>query len=205
MSFNLNSGKSRFFTREVICQNAFESVQNKGLINKIIGLFDKFHPDSNYRFWLASCVEAFLRGFNETHQIFIAHSGLLYSLLDQVLNQGTNKPSNIQISYDLIGEIVKFNKYNVVLFENICQEFSWSEKLSQHALTNVIDSNVFLRALLLSFEKFHFISGDDFNEGSKLYELFSGEIKRVFQLIIESIDATLINQDSKLFWRELTN
>ncbi|CAM9548645.1 unnamed protein product, partial [Sphacelaria rigidula] len=34
----------------------------RGLLSKIVDVFMKEPMDSLYRFWLASCVEAFLRG-----------------------------------------------------------------------------------------------------------------------------------------------
>lgn len=37
-------------------------VDTRGLLSKIVDVFMKEPMDSLYRFWLASCVEAFLRG-----------------------------------------------------------------------------------------------------------------------------------------------
>ena len=146
--------KSTSFFNEKICtHNAFENVQTKGLLNKIISLLQKFHPNSTYHFWLSSCVESFLRGFDCSHQIFVAHSGLLFTLLNQILTNQITKSNNIQISYDLIGEIIKFNKYNIIFLENLCQKFGWSQLLANQVSHNVIDSNVFLRSMLLSSEK----------------------------------------------------
>lgn len=39
-----------------------EWVHTRGLLSKIVDVFMKEPMDSLYRFWLASCVEAFLRG-----------------------------------------------------------------------------------------------------------------------------------------------
>jgi len=155
MTMEPNNPEERFFTRDRLINNAFENVKEKGLMNKVISLLKKYHPNSNYRFWLASCVESFLRGFHSVHQIFVAHTGLLYNLIEQILKKRISKVNNIQISYDLIGEIIKFNKYNIILLENLCTEYNWLEALMDHAGTNVVDSNVFLRALILSFEKFN--------------------------------------------------
>ena len=154
MTLEPNDPRQIFFTDAVLTSNAFENVQNKGLLNKIASLLAKSHPNSNYRFWLASCLESFLRGFHPIHQIFVAHTGVIYDFLEKLLTKKTTKANNIQISYDLIGETIKFNKYNTILLEKICERFGWLKLFPYHASLNIIDSNVFLRALLLSYEKF---------------------------------------------------
>jgi len=156
MTLESNNLGQIFFTEEILMKNAFENVENKGLLHKIIILIFKTHPNSNYRFWLSSCVEAFLRGSNKIYQIFVAHTGLMYEFMEKVLEKKTTKANNIQISYDLMGEILKFNKYCVIFLEKICEKFGWLKALPYHASLNLIDSNVFLRALFLSYEKFDF-------------------------------------------------
>lgn len=42
-------------------------VDTRGLLSKIVDVFMKEPMDSLYRFWLASCVEAFLRGGRFVH------------------------------------------------------------------------------------------------------------------------------------------
>jgi len=154
MTSEPNNSNNVFFTDEAMTTNAFENIENKGLLHKIIILIGKSHPNSNYRFWLASCVEAFLRGSNTIYQIFVAHTGLMYDLVEKILEKKTTKANNIQISYDLVGEIIKFNKYNVIFLDKICERFGWLKLLPYNSSLNLIDSNVFLRALLLSYEKF---------------------------------------------------
>jgi len=200
MSVKGHDSNQQFFTSEILQNDAFANVEKKGLLHKIINLFNYFHPNSNYRFWLASCVEAFLRGFHEAHQVFVAHTGILYHLLDQIINKKISRASNLQISYDLIGEIVKFNKYNIIFLENMSETLGWTQNLVEKALVNVVDSNVFLRAMFLSFERFGHSQANkglpSFNEQSKLYSYFSQEQMKCFHLIIESVESTLINQDN---------
>jgi len=191
--------ENSFFAKSTLKENAFESVEKKGLLNKIISLFSRFHPNSNYRFWLASCVESFLRGFSEAHQIFVAHSGLLYGLLHQIIHKQVSKSSNVQISYDLIGEIVKFNKYNMIFLEHICEKFGWTHTLANHTSLNIIDSNVFLRSLLLSSERFNFLEAgreSNFSQDSTVLGQFFKEKKNWFNTIVESIEPDLMSQDN---------
>jgi len=202
------SNQSRpFFTEQVLTQNAFENIENKGLLNKIINLLRTVPANSSYHFWFSSCIESFLRGFTPSHQIFVAHSGLLYTLFSQILSNKISKSNNIQISYDLVGEIVKFNKYNLVFFENLCAMFDWKDLLTQNLRQNLVDSNVFLRSMLLSFEKLSTLSGQESddetrrkmlisNEAIPLFDSFPMEGLNWFNLLIETVEPGVINQDN---------
>jgi hypothetical protein len=55
-----------------------------GLVTKVLAVLLQQPPGSKYRFWLSSCVEAFLRGADPLHQAFVARSGLLEHLLREV-------------------------------------------------------------------------------------------------------------------------
>lgn len=123
-------------------------------MNKIITLLNKTDGNSSFHFWLSSCVESFIRGFNYSDQVFVAHGGLLYHLLDLAVGKKITKPNNIQITYDLMGEIIKFNHHNMMFFEMLCKEFGWSQILFEQVEQNVVDSNVFLRSIMLTIEKF---------------------------------------------------
>lgn len=67
------------------------------------------------------------------------------------------KTNNVQITFDLLGEIVKFNKINVVILNRICEEKDYQPMLLQIMEENIIDSNVFLRSLVIGFEKFQIL------------------------------------------------
>lgn len=207
MSFESNSAYGTFFEGKVLIQNAFEKVENKGLLNKIITLLRKFHGNSNYHFWLASCVESFLRGFNYTHQIFVAHSGLLHSLVNQILSGQITKSNNVQISYDLIGEIVKFNRYNIIFLEQLCKQFEWDELLPKKLAQNVVDSNVFVRSMLLSYERIKIMHDNEsdpvlrqrtqeFIDSISIFAHLNTATLEWFKLLIETVEPAVINQDN---------
>lgn len=71
------------------------------------------------------------------------------------------KTNNIQITFDLLGEIVKFNKMNFIILDKICSKFDYHQKLVVLMKENIIDSNVFLRSLLMGFEKFNIIQRNE--------------------------------------------
>jgi Trpc4-associated protein len=64
----------------------------KGLLTKIVEVLMKEKSDSVYRFWLASCVESFLRGSSPREQLFVAQTGLLRHLLGEVLSEVRGEP-----------------------------------------------------------------------------------------------------------------
>ena len=105
-------------------------------------------------------MESFLRGCNgnlQVYQLFVAHTGLLHTLISQHINNTITKPNNIQITYDLLGQIIKANKANILLVDKICLYNDWHEALFAQIVENVVDSNVFLRSLLLSLEKCEYV------------------------------------------------
>ena len=81
----------------------------KGLLSKLIDVLMKEPGDSIYRFWLASCVEAYLRGATDVEQVYIARSGLLKHLAEEILSDRLRCAGSLQTSFDLLGELVKGN------------------------------------------------------------------------------------------------
>jgi hypothetical protein len=98
--------------------------QDQGLICRILHVFMRETPDSTYRFWLASCVEAFLRGSDVRSQVLMARAGLLQHLVDGVLNsQGSG---NLQTNFDLLGELIKCNPEVFALFNEILDDATYT-------------------------------------------------------------------------------
>lgn len=61
-------------------KDRLESVIHRGLMHKIIDTLKKVDDNCHLRFWLGSCVEAFLRGSHWYLQLFVLETGLLYFL-----------------------------------------------------------------------------------------------------------------------------
>ena len=63
-----------------------------------------------YRFWLASSVEAFLRGSASKEQIFVARTtGLLRHLVMEIISTDDHAAGSLQTAFDLLGELLKGN------------------------------------------------------------------------------------------------
>jgi len=128
-----------------------------GLMSKIIGRLCVEPLDSPYRFWLASCVEDYLRGSHPADQIFIAkNNDLMKHLVDEIVEHGLKvSEGTLQTNFDLLGEMVKFNLEAVVLLDSLLSSSEDRfERFMNVAVSYLVDSNVLIRCLLLSFEFF---------------------------------------------------
>ncbi|KAG7339396.1 DUF3689 domain containing protein [Nitzschia inconspicua] len=123
-----------------------------GLLSKIITAFIGESDESPYRFWLASCVESYLRGSSAAEQIFVVHTGLLAHLINEITSQRLHCAGSLQTSFDLLGELCKGNTEVVKLLVSSFDEERF-RKLMSVAAANLVDSNVFIRSILLSLER----------------------------------------------------
>lgn len=124
-----------------------------GLLTKLITAFRLEPEDSDCRFWLATCSESWLRGSSPKEQTFCAKSGLLRFLVEYVLsNNQLYCSGRLQTAFDLLGELCKGNTETLgVLLEFL--DGDRFERLMNVAVSHLVDSNVFIRALLLSVER----------------------------------------------------
>ncbi|GLE03130.1 hypothetical protein PINS_up012009 [Pythium insidiosum] len=127
---------------------------NKGLLCKIIHTLIQQPADSIYRFWLSSCVEAFLRRSAPSEQLFVARTPLLQSLVQEILSGGSYRAQgSFQSAFDLLGEMTKSNWKTLQLFHRQLDSTQFASFM-EVVIRNLVDSNVFVRSMLLSAEKF---------------------------------------------------
>ncbi|KAL3661639.1 hypothetical protein V7S43_013398 [Phytophthora oleae] len=126
----------------------------KGLLSKIIHALIEQPVDSIYRFWLASCVEAFLRRAAPSEQLFVARTPLLQALINEILSGGAfRSQGSFQSAFDLLGEMTKGNWQTLQLFHGLLSNTQFAAFM-EVVILNLVDSNVFIRSMLLSSEKF---------------------------------------------------
>lgn len=136
-----------------------EHIMNKkeGLLTCIIHTFMKEPPESMYRFWLSSCVEAFLRGSGTMEQLFTAHCGILNHLVTNIVQYESYKQpssgSNLQTSFDLLGEVCKMNVRCLELLYSLLKSTLKVERFFNVIMMNIIESNVMLRSVYLTIER----------------------------------------------------
>ena len=125
---------------------------NPGLFTKVLGAFMQESDDSPYRFWLASCAESYLRGSSPQEQLFAARSGLLIHIVEDIISDKLHCAGSLQTSFDLLGELCKGNSEVLHLLVSTLDENTF-RKIMSAAAANLVDSNVFIRSLLLSLER----------------------------------------------------
>ena len=127
-------------------------ILKQGLFSKVVTAFMNESDDSPYRFWLASCAESYLRGSSAHEQLFAAKTGLLPHLVADIISDRLHCAGSLQTSFDLLGELCKGNSEALHILVSSLDEESF-RKLMSAAAANLVDSNVFLRSLLLSVER----------------------------------------------------
>jgi len=146
-SFSMSNASS------VLPANQLDTLHNRGLLSRVMAVLKNEPPESVYRFWLSSCLEAYLRGAGPREQVFIARSGVLLHAIEHVIEAGRRTAPNLQTSFDLLGEIIKINR---VTLEQMEQILSYRDEMFGQfmdiVMSNLIDSNVLLRSLYISAE-----------------------------------------------------
>ena len=149
----LLSDAERRFVFEIGADRNYDISQlSPGLLSKLITAFIGESDESPYRFWLASCIESYLRGSSPAEQVFAARSGLLKHLTLDITSERLHCAGSLQTSFDLLGELCKGNAEVLRLLVTDFDEESF-RKLMSVAAANLVDSNVFIRSLLLSLER----------------------------------------------------
>ena len=142
---------------------ALDKDGDKGLLQKLIGLLINQTEDAyaGYRFWLATCVESFLRLAPVEDQLIVSSTPGLFEHLVKDLTESVGADCHgLQTNFDLLGELVKFNSLGLAKLDSTLDEKTFL-KLFDVVFRNLVDSNVFIRSLLLTCE-FESIPAEDF-------------------------------------------
>ena len=153
-----------------------KSDNQMGLFIKLIFKYMQECYFSSARFWISSCIEVVLRGNNSFLQTYTIYSGLLYCLINDILYGKQDKNQTLQMSFDILAELVKFNRCSFFMLDYcLCDNTEFVEFTHKiFSKETLIDSNVFLRAIFLSI---YFFDSNDKNIGLKQNEYFSNNSK----------------------------
>ena len=174
-----------------------------GLFIKLIFKYMQECYYSSARFWISSCIEVMLRGNNTFLQTYTIYSGLLYCLINDILYGKQDKNQILQISFDILGELVKFNRCSFFILDYcFCDKTEFNEFIKKIlSKETLIDSNCFLRSILLSIYFFDSIdkkSGinekEYFSYNSKICKYIKDNIYDIFSLLINIVKVADINQ-----------
>ncbi|CAL1542010.1 unnamed protein product [Lymnaea stagnalis] len=152
---------------------------SRGLLTKIVEVMKKEPTTSTFRlwFWLARAVESYLRGDTSyCDQIFLMRRGLLTHVAGNIVENEIRHKEILQSSFDLLGELIKFNIVAFKAFDAILTTEEKFEKFVTMVNRNLVDSNMFIRSLILSLEHFraegsektlNFVGSADGEKGEK--------------------------------------
>jgi hypothetical protein len=154
---------SKDYDEENLATFKYSSIPDEdkqGFMTKIIqSLLKTYSSDfsevnlSNLRYWKASWIESFVRGCNPFLQLYICRSGIIKTLVKDIIEIEQHDDSNLQTAFDILGEVIKFNKRTFLIVEAHIKP-SEKDKFKEKCLTHLVDSNVFLRSILLTMFKF---------------------------------------------------
>ena len=122
---------------------------SRGLMHLI--LIEFVHPqlEQNYRYWMSSVIESFLRGSIPLHQAMVAQAGILSHVSKSILDETSQSVHGLQSSFDLLGEMIKFNPALVLQLESTLGR-DGIDNLTRICSSHLVESNMFLRSLLLT-------------------------------------------------------
>lgn len=163
------------------------------LLRRLVAEMCAQPADSNYRFWMLSSLEAFLRGAPQDDQTFVGQElGLIQILVRDISADGFKCTGALQTAFDVLGECVKVNAPNIQHLESLLLlSTAHSPPLLRmfvdSIFSNLVDSNVFLRSLLLSADYSTVLTA----------ELLKGErLLKLLNSICMQVSASTVTQEN---------
>ncbi|XP_053638919.2 short transient receptor potential channel 4-associated protein [Cherax quadricarinatus] len=129
----------------------------QGLLSKIVEALKKETTGSTFRFWFSRAIESYLRSANPyADQVFLLRRGLLKHLAGSLLqcDPGPSQKEVLQSTFDLLGELLKFNVEAYRRLDSIISTDPKEKKLFRLVTKNLVDSNMLVRSLVLSNDLF---------------------------------------------------
>ncbi|XP_065676385.1 short transient receptor potential channel 4-associated protein-like [Hydra vulgaris] len=130
-------------------------IGSEGLLTKIVNVLKRCPPNNLLRFWLSRAIEGFLRGgVTPIDQRFLIDKDLIKHLVHNLINENLQSKEIIQSSFDLLGELMKFNACGYIKFNECIESSKQIDCFLSMMTANIVDSNMFLRSTVLSYEHF---------------------------------------------------
>jgi len=174
---------------QVVPDSRFMCRGTQGLLTKIVEVLKKEPTSSTFRFWLCRAVESYLRGgTSHADQVFLLRRGLLQHITASLIQTEVRQKETIQSSFDLLGEMVKFNYDACKQMDSILNSESKLKKGMIMVNNNLIDSNMFIRAMVLACDHFLQAGGEmaDFASNSRLMKHFR-EFDKHVQFVVQLV------------------
>eukprot|EP00923_Selenidium_pygospionis_P020539 GHVN01035474.1.p1 GENE.GHVN01035474.1~~GHVN01035474.1.p1 ORF type:complete len:2273 (+),score=222.55 GHVN01035474.1:395-6820(+) len=124
-----------------------------GLFSKILTVYADDPCSSPYKYWLACCIEVWLRRADPLLGLFAYECGLLDILLRDIASDTSGNLYVLQVSCDLLSELINFNPYIYAkLDDRFRKDPGLFRRFSNVLLSNLHDSNVLIRSLTMTAE-----------------------------------------------------
>ncbi|XP_077974381.1 short transient receptor potential channel 4-associated protein-like [Styela clava] len=160
-------------------------LKHPGILTSIVQKMKAESDSSRIRFWMARALEAFLRGKpSKADQIFFMKKGLLEELFRVLLSTEQPRSWVIQGHFDLLATLMKGSVYAFRKFAKIVDSQRTFLVLCNLIETNLVDSNMFIRCVILTINNFGTSVKD-----CRILEYYNNRDKRV--QVIASLIAVL--------------
>lgn len=87
----------------------------------------------------------------------MVRSGAVKIIVRDIQSAHAKEDTSLQTSFDLLSELVKYNKRTLLIVESSMSEEEFNS-VCAHVLKNIVESNVFVRALILSMHRFQAVT-----------------------------------------------
>ncbi|XP_067946423.1 short transient receptor potential channel 4-associated protein-like [Watersipora subatra] len=129
----------------------------EGLLTKIVDTLKKEPTSLALRFWLVRIVESYLRGTaSYCYQVFLLRRGLLQHVISNLLADESSRQEVIQSGFDLLAGLTVFNIEAFQVIDDILRLPQMRNKFVDLINKNLVDSHLFIRSVILSFNFFSF-------------------------------------------------
>jgi hypothetical protein len=205
---DLNSYSHEVLLHDVSLENISKTVEyfntnydKIGLLNKLVIKFIQECYFSSSKFWLASCIEVMLRGNNTFYQNHIVKTGLMVFLLYDIIYTVNEHTQILQLSFDILGELIKFSKANFLIMNYYFVDHNEFVNFTSKIINKkyLIDSNVFLRSIIISLNHFNQMdkelkNKDSFTRNCKFCTFIISKTDYIFDSLIQIVKPDDINQ-----------
>lgn len=114
--------------------------------------------------------------------------------MEEVLRDGFKCASALQITFDLLGELTKFN---AGAFEALDLTLAGRlERFAEVMVTHLVDSNVFVRSVALSLERFRAQGAAAGEAGGLLGAFMEGNSVRLLEDLMCTVTVEFLNQEN---------
>eukprot|EP00040_Diaphanoeca_grandis_P022110 m.118286 g.118286 ORF g.118286 m.118286 type:complete len:879 (+) comp28650_c0_seq3:163-2799(+) len=175
------------------CQNTL-CQGNKGLLSRLAHTY--MHEDCNEEDLrlLAKSIEGYLRGAPTVDRLFLIKQGFLKSCVSNLLTEAAaeNRQETLQSLLDLLGALVKNSSIALNILDDLLCDTQF-EAIMSLVTSNLIGSNVFLRALCLTVHRSNVRQRT--SRFAKFLSFHNNKINLVSDLIMSVSIADLSNEN----------